>query len=307
LLILDMLRSRKAMTVERLARECVVSERTVYRDLRVLADAGAPIYSDRGVHMSPEAFLPPLNLTPVEYTTVRLALKSLPQSRFHEPAMLVKSVLAKLAAGAGPRVSPVAATTGDRRQHFVRSTLNRQMSERNYRDLQQAVRDDLIVEFSYENLAGESARRRVDAYFLVFRARAFYLIGFCHLRHDFRLFRLDRIRALEMSGAGFQRRPMITPERFFKGAWEVHSGDAQVIEAVFFGSAARVIRTGHHHESERIERVDRDRVKYTATVAGLAEVSRWLLGFGGDVEVLSPPELVETLKSAAQAVVSRYP
>lgn len=32
-------------------------------------------------------------------------------------------------------------------------------------------------------------------------------------------------------------------------------------------------------------------VSYTATVAGLEEIARWLLSFGAEAEVIEPPEL----------------
>jgi len=68
--IVNLLKARRYQRVEDLSRECAVSERTIYRDIAALAEAGLPIYFDRGYRILPGAFLPPLNLTAEEYFAV---------------------------------------------------------------------------------------------------------------------------------------------------------------------------------------------------------------------------------------------
>lgn len=76
LLILNLLRSRRNLKASDLAKECEVSERTIFRDIQALSQARVPIYFDGGYKLLTDAFLPPLNLTVDELLTVYLGLNS---------------------------------------------------------------------------------------------------------------------------------------------------------------------------------------------------------------------------------------
>jgi len=53
--------------------------------------------------------------------------------------------------------------------------------------------------------SGEETRCRVDPYWVIFFDGTFYLIRWCHLRHDVRMFVLDRIKMLELTDDTFER------------------------------------------------------------------------------------------------------
>lgn len=76
LLILNLLRTRRSLNASDLAKECEVSERTIYRDIQVLSEARVPVYFDGGYKLLTDAFLPPLNLTADEFLTLYVGLHS---------------------------------------------------------------------------------------------------------------------------------------------------------------------------------------------------------------------------------------
>ena len=96
-LILNLLRSRSALSASDLAGECEVSERTIYRDIQTLSAARVPVHFDGGYRIvSDEAFLPVLNLTMDEFLSLYVGLSSCPVQSikcFREPA---RRALAKL-------------------------------------------------------------------------------------------------------------------------------------------------------------------------------------------------------------------
>ena len=64
----------------------------------------------------------------------------------------------------------------------------------NFAILEAATRFRKRVAMSYQAAGtGETSRREVDPYGLVYRESAWYLVGWCHLRHEVRSFRVDRI------------------------------------------------------------------------------------------------------------------
>jgi predicted DNA-binding transcriptional regulator YafY len=79
LLILNLLRSRSALSASDLAGECEVSERTIYRDIHTLSEARIPIRFDGGYKIvTDEAFLPTLNFTIDEFLSLYVGLSSCP-------------------------------------------------------------------------------------------------------------------------------------------------------------------------------------------------------------------------------------
>ncbi|UCB53558.1 MAG: HTH domain-containing protein, partial [Candidatus Zixiibacteriota bacterium] len=96
-LILNLLRSRSALSASDLAGKCEVSERTIYRDIHTLSRARVPIHFDGGYKIvTDEAFLPPLNFSVDEFLSLYVGLSSCSVQSvkcFREPA---RRALAKL-------------------------------------------------------------------------------------------------------------------------------------------------------------------------------------------------------------------
>ncbi len=79
LFLLQLIRVRRNLDIKRLAQECGVSERTIYRDINSLGkDARIDIFYDRGFKLLDETFLPPLNFSLDELLTLWVGLQSAP-------------------------------------------------------------------------------------------------------------------------------------------------------------------------------------------------------------------------------------
>jgi predicted DNA-binding transcriptional regulator YafY len=96
LLILNLLRSRRNLKASTLAKECEVSERTIFRDIQALSQARVPVYFEDGYKLLTDAFLPPLNLTIDELLTIYLGLSSEPVQSIECLRKLAKQALVKL-------------------------------------------------------------------------------------------------------------------------------------------------------------------------------------------------------------------
>ena len=71
------------------------------------------------------------------------------------------------------------------------------------------------VRFEYLNSAGECLDRTVEPLKLAYRGSAWYLVAFCRLRGDFRVFRLSRMRNFRLGQERFVRKAV--PEGFMNG------------------------------------------------------------------------------------------
>jgi predicted DNA-binding transcriptional regulator YafY len=287
LTVLNLIRSNRAMTTSLLARECDVSERTVYRDIQSLAEAGAPIYYDKGYRLLSGAFLPPLNLTAGEYLVLRVAIQGSPLMEMKSYARELKSMTGKIDAAMNGQLSE-----RTRKQHS--------------RLLRQAIDGDVVLEVNYHSVSSGEGVRLVDPYFIVFRGHAWYLLGYCHRHGEMRLFRIDRIYNVAITKNSFERDHKVTLEKYFESSWDVYSGEPVEIRLLLFGKAAAVISDGKRHASQRVVKRKDGSVEYTVTVAGTEEILRWIIGFGGEAQVISPPELADQVCRMAAEILKNY-
>ena len=98
--LLDTLRGyRRAVTAARLAEQLGVSERTIYRDLQMLAGMGAPISGEAGVGYVLKAgmFLPPLMFGPDEIEALVLGARWVRKQGDADLADAAQKVLDKIA------------------------------------------------------------------------------------------------------------------------------------------------------------------------------------------------------------------
>ena len=81
-----------------------------------------------------------------------------------------------------------------------------------------AVQESRRVLMRYESARGETTERLVDPYGLVHMVSRWYAPGYCHLRTDLRLFRLDRVRGVDVLDVSFERLVDFDPLTFVQDA-----------------------------------------------------------------------------------------
>lgn len=298
LYILNLLRSRRNLNAASLAKECGVTERSIYRDILALSQANIPIYYDHGYKLASDCFLPPLNFGQEEYQFIKMALESSPLRLTGKYGELADQVMAKVEAGISDSVR------NEQRRHpqathvSLMSTADLDRAADHFADLEKAIQDYRVIEVEYESIHSGISQRILEPYFVVFRARAFYFVAYCRMRQDFRTFRMDRVKSLRVLQEGFKPNRDINPESYFAGSWEVYGGEAVKVVVHFSGAAAKVVSSSSHHPDESVMPLDDGSVRYEVTVRGIEEIQRWILGFGRFAEVIEP----ESLRSSLQAI-----
>ncbi len=288
--ILNLIRSRRNMNAATLAKECGCTERSIYRDIISLSEANVPIYYDNGYKLATDNFLPPLNFDFEEYSALRLALESTPLNLTGKYSEILRQIRAKVE-------SNLPAPVREQKKTAVRATAiaidstQSTKAEKWFGDIEAAAQDSYCLELKYSSVESGTTSRVVEPYFVVFRGRAFYLVAFCRLRKDFRTFRLDQIQSLKKLEEQFQPEPGITAEKYFDGSWQVYSGEPVEVVIRFTGKAAKIVSTRTHNPNEQKEAARDGSVQYRVTVRGIEEIQRWVLGFGGEAEVIEPDQL----------------
>jgi len=117
-------------------------------------------------------------------------------------AKAAESALAKLTARVPPRQA-------HRLQHAVldaRRFFPPEPPRIDVADLRGATWDEETVRFAYTDGKGAASEREVDPLGIIYMQDTNMLMAWCHLRQDFRVFRLDRMDDLARTGRSFRPR-----------------------------------------------------------------------------------------------------
>jgi predicted DNA-binding transcriptional regulator YafY len=78
------------------------------------------------------------------------------------------------------------------------------------------------------------------------------------------------------------------------------------VEIKFKGKAVKVIESGVHHSSEKIEKSDDGSLVYKVKIKGTEEILRWILEFKDEAEMLRPEKLREEIKQISEKLSRMY-
>jgi len=196
-------------TAEMLADTLYVSVRTIYRDIETLRGLGAIIDGEAGFGFTlvEDATLPPLGFENEELEALVLGLREVQAIGDPSLAKAAGSALSKLK-------GRLPARQAHRLQHAVldaRRYCQPPAPTVDVKKLRSAAWDELAVSFDYSDVNGAATSRTVDPLGIVFLDQSHVLLAWCHLRGDFRVFRLDRMQNLGITDVSFRpnRVPML--------------------------------------------------------------------------------------------------
>lgn len=304
--VLNLLRGRQGLKASDLAKECEVSERTIYRDIIALSSANIPVYFDNGYRLLSDAFLPPLNFTLEDYLVVKLSLSSSVLMENSPLRKHAKAVLGKIEANLNPTLKAEIEKVEEPLKISVKSTSDFSGLSLIFKLIEQSILSKKSLRIEYESLETKVTTRQVDPYSLIFRRHAWYLIGFCHLRSQIRIFRLNRIKKVTLLDKSYEIKPDFSLSTFFKDSWEIYQGEPVIVKIRFKGTGTKVVESGQHHPSERISKSKDGSLIYEVKANGIEEIARWILGFGENAEVLEPKELREKMGSTIKNLSKIY-
>lgn len=193
--IVQHLRGGRLVTARKLAGILEVSERTIYRDIADLQSTGVPIDGEAGVgYIMREGFdLPPLMFSRDEIVALVAG------------ARLVKAWGgATLARAAEEALIKIEAILPDVERARLRSTeihaptyLMRDEDREKLDVIERAAETRNVIRFDYVDAEGQPTNRSVRPLGLWFWGGRWTCVGWCLLRDDFRMFRIDRVCGIE--------------------------------------------------------------------------------------------------------------
>ncbi len=147
--------------------------------------------------------------------------------------------------------------------------------------------------------------RRLDPLKLVNYQGRWYLLAWCFLRGEKRLFHLARISAANLMSQPVQHR-LNPDDNYLTGVFGIFKGEISFTATIrLSGMAARRVRTQHWHPEQVIEEQNKT-ILLHLPVADDRELIMKILQFGDEAEVIAPKQLRNRVKEKINAMVRQY-
>src|SRR5437867_1470668 len=291
-----------------LAGELEVSTKSIHRDVEFMRDRlELPVEFDRarnGFHYTQEVgSFPTLQITEGELFALLVAEKALQQYRgttFEKPLV---SAFKKMAAALPDTIS---LNLADWEQTIsFRTSAEPILNLQVFDGLAKAAAQSRQLAIIYRKPGQQQPEQRViDPYHLANINGEWFLFAFDHLRKAIRTFVPARIEAVRMTGKRFVRPQKFSLEKTLRDSFGVHSGrGAFKVVIRFMHPAAAYIREKRWHPSQELRELKNGALEMSLHLSSLGEIERWILGWGGSAVPLRPPELVASVKHAAQSIL----
>lgn len=202
--IITQLQSRRIVTARDIAQKHNISLRTVYRDIKTIEQSGIPVVTEegRGYSIMEGYTLPPVMFTEEEanalITAEHLILKNKDESfskHYQDAVMKIKAIL---------KPSQIEKTELLSSRIQIRNNPLYEKTSNYLIQFQSTISNFKVVKISYISLDNIPTFREIEPFALYTTRDNWILIAFCRMRKDFRAFRLDRIKHIEITNEYFE-------------------------------------------------------------------------------------------------------
>ena len=292
--ILSILLQKEKTTAPKLAERFEVSRRTINRDIENLCKAGIPIQTSQGsgggISIMEGFSMDRTLLTSKDMKMILAGLRSLDSvSGSHYYGQLMEKIK--------PGSSDI--VTGSDAILIDLSSWNKDAIAPKISFIQNAIEERTILAFDYYAPSGDT-HREIEPYYLIFKWSSWYVYGFCLMRQDFRLFKLNRMSGPRCMERHFEMRdiqaPDLSVDRLYPPAIEVKA----IVEPGMkwrlveeFGSDCFTVR-------------EDGRLLFSGFYSDEDSLLAWLLAFGDQMKLLEPERLKEKLLNIANNIRTIY-
>ncbi|MCC9293381.1 YafY family transcriptional regulator [Clostridium sp. WLY-B-L2] len=297
-------------TASELAQTLGVDKKTVYRYISSLNKANVPVYTKKGryggFYIDKNFYMKSANLSARELSALLMASEVLTKQNGFIYEKELKNAVYKIKSvsiNSDINLSEMDDTGG-----FSIDSIG------NLKKL-----EDKISQISYSMSKGKSLNvnyfsvnknnltmRKVDPYDLVFKQGNWYVVGYCHMKDDIEIFKLDRIKSLKISDDIYMRPHTFSLKDYLNQHWGVFMGDKIKVLIKFSRNISHFIKSTKWNTNQRIDDLEDGSIILSLYIDDIEDVKKWVMGFGKDAEIIEPEELRKNIKLELEELYKKY-
>lgn len=301
----------EGLEIEEAAEELHTRRRTVYRDFRVLEDAGFPLTSALDGRRARWRILEghrhrlQLSLSWIELValmTARELMSGLAGTVLHDGAVsAVEKIRATLPKGLAVRFRAsegLLSTPTGGRDYRSRGEMVRRLVE--------AIDERVTVAAQYRSRGAKrrGTERKLDPYHLRVAEEGLYLIARCHRSGGEKLFLVDRFDAVRPTGERFSQPQGFSAEEMLSPRFGLWSGRPRKVRFTVLPELAHLLMERKLHPSQIAQRRSDGSVDVRLTVALGPPLVAYLTGLGGAVRAVEPKGLRAAVLRAHRGAIA---
>lgn len=292
-----MLINNGRVTREEVAERFEISARTAQRYMEALGEAGVPVESvsgKNGGYCIPADYkLPYVLFDKEDLGRIKVCLGALSRTFKDDLSDDLLDKLTALAEGDRTRLP-----SGDKLVVDFDSWNGAGVSSKTDA-VSAAINNGVTVDIEYADKTGKVTRRLLDPYCIAVKEGVRYVYGMCHLHNQYRLFRLARIKRIELTDSRFVRRD----DADVRAALSAELGGKT--ELTLFVREEALALAEEWLGSDAVSKTENGYIA-RAKVFGGDELIRKLLSFGSLVKVIEPAETAKRLTAETERINALY-
>ena len=296
--ILTILLQKDIVTAPILADRFEVSRRTINRDVEDLCKAGIPLVTLQGIgggiKIADGYKMDKTLFTTKEMQTILAGLKSIDSV---DGTSGYKTLVDKLYGGNQEELVNVYDESGSiviDSASYYKGSLSPKIAT-----VKDAIELSNMIEFDYYGPSGES-HRKIEPYLLVFQWSNWYVYGYCLLKKDYRMFKLNRLLNIGICEEKFIKRKYpnikMSMEKIFK------NGIHLIAE---FDSSCKW-RLIEEYGMESFKQQEDGTLLFEFDFANENNIFSWVLGFTDQVRIIEPDTVKEKYLHIIQNIQKKY-
>jgi predicted DNA-binding transcriptional regulator YafY len=296
--------------VESIPDDFPKNARTVRRDLEALEAVGFPVVTERHNGQTRwrliEGFrnIPALGFSATELMALTFSRKLLQPLEGTEIQAALNSALNKVASALPPQGHEYVRALDNLFSIGLGPHKNYQQYTKTVDLITQAIDKTRTAQMRYFSASRTTTTRgEVDPYRLWYAAGGLYLIAYCHLRKDVRLFAVERIRSITLTDHPYQMPLGFDVQQYVQDALMIMRGRRIDVDLLFSKKVAAWVKDKLWHSSQETFSMKDGRLRMTIKVADTDELVGWILSFGSQVKVVRPDPLRKRVAEEAKKIL----
>ncbi len=288
--IIYILMLKKTVAAKELAERFEVSVRTIYRDIELLSSMNVPVYMTKGknggISLLDGYKLDKAMFTEEEQNQILFALQGFNKLSANDIAVFdkMKAVFDK----------------DNKNWIDIDFTVwgKSAVQKSSFETIKQAILQAKKIKFVYFNSYGEKSKRKVEPLQICFKYNAWYLFAYDDHKQDYRMFKLSRIKDIEITERSFDRKR--SEKR------QDSSRKVKTISFVMEVSREMAYRVYDEFEESNIEIMENGNFRISAQYPENDWVYGYILSFGEYAKVLYPEALKNIVREKLYKSIKNY-